>query len=159
MGRKIWIVGVAAAVLFAISALTGFSVNLPRRQLQLHLLSSLGSGTLAFFCQLWIVLYLVATDRLLRRTARREGFEAEVVPLLDRLLARTLPVLLPTLGLVVVAVALGGEVYTGRLSAAVHQALGWVALASQGAALAVEKGVLDRHEALVLEVDRRVSHG
>jgi hypothetical protein len=157
MGKNIWIVGVAAAVLFTVSALTGYSVEPRRGEIRLHLLISVGSGLLVVFCQLWIAFYLLTTDRLVRRTVRREGLAEELLEPLAGWLVRTLPLLIPALALAVAVVALGAETYTGRLSAAAHQALGWGALAFQAAALAVEKGVLERHEALFREVDRQVS--
>jgi len=155
MTRSIWIVGVAAAVLLIAAGTTGYAAETDRQD-PVHVGLSLAAGLLLFFSQTWFVLYLLLTGRLLVRNARRLDWHRPV-ELSRRFLWRTLPPAAIAIAGALALVLLGGKVLTREHSVAVHHALFWATLAAAATALRVERGVGREHEALLREMDRRLS--
>lgn len=156
MGRKLWIVGLLAAVLFFVSSLTGYPVEGEiGTPLRLHLLVALGAALLAFFCHAALVLYLGLTGRLLATTFRERELATLRVRWADvrRRSRIALPLAVFAFSGAVASVLLGGGTYTGSVATPLHHGLAWTALAAQAAALAVEWPLLGRHERLIRGVD------
>lgn len=154
MTRSIWIVGVAAAVLLIAAGVTGYAAEADRQD-PVHVGLSLAAGLLLFFSQIWFVLYLLLTGRLLVRNARRLDWRRPV-ELSRRFLWRTIPPAAITIAGALALVLLGGKVLTREHSVAAHHALFWLTLAAATTALVVERGVRREHEALLQAMDRRM---
>lgn len=154
MGRKIWFVGLLALLLFTLAGAGGLRVEVDSDGFRWHLLLGLGSSLLAVFAHGWVVVYLLLTGRLLRRTlgAPAAGPHRVVARRSRWAWPLALAAALGSLGVL----AGSAPVYTGRLSAAAHQGMFWGALALQLAALAAEWRALGLHERLIRATDGRL---
>lgn len=156
MARKIWLCGIFAAVLFLAAAIRALAVESFGPD-PVHVGLSLAATTLLCFSQLWFVLYLVLTGRMLRRTLG-DGTWREPLALSSRLQRLTLPLALASAVGALGEVALGAWYLVSLNAARLHTVVFWMTLAVTLAALWVEHTVARDHERMLREVDARVSH-
>jgi hypothetical protein len=157
MARALLIFGWLGTAGLIAAAVLGYTA--PRaadpHALQGHVLMSLGATLVVMFSHTWILLYLLATGRVLSQVAAARGFEPELAERARRLRLRALPWLLVVLAAVTATFLLGGNAFGGRTAAAIHHALFYVTLVLQLSAMTVERRVLAEHEGLSIEVARR----
>jgi hypothetical protein len=157
MTRSIWIVGVFGFVLTLAAAWTGYLVD-GGDGYPLHMGLSLAAGLALFLSQVWFVLYLLLTHRLLVRTGRETGWP-ELEERSRRFVLSILPFAVVTLAGVVVLSMLGGKILAGDHPVGVHRLVAWITLLAAALALLLEHGAARDHEALIREADARVSGG
>jgi hypothetical protein len=133
-------------------------------QVRSHVLLSLAATLVLIFSHTWIVLYLLATGRVISQAAAERypggaGGDAAVAVLLERarrLRLRALPWLLAAIGALAAAFLTGSAAASGSIPAPVHQALFYVTLAAQGAAMLIERRVLAEHDRVGDDLRRRL---
>lgn len=140
-------------------------------QVRSHVLLSLAATLVLVFSHTWIVLYLLATGRVISQVAAERfpgsvagsdgggdgaGAIGELLERARRLRLRALPWLLAAIAAVAATFLAGNAVVSGSIPAPVHQALFYVTLAAQGAAMLVERRVLAEHDRAGDELRRRV---
>lgn len=162
MGRKMWFVAVLGLGLFVLAGVLGYGVvDTDGDGFRTHLLLAMGAGLLIFFSHGWIVIYLLLTGRLVRRTEVPDAArENELAALRRRVRTRgrwVLPLLILAAAGAVATVTLGAQVYTGVLSLASHQLLAWGTVAADVVALALAWPLLGRHETLIRRTDAALS--
>lgn len=160
MGRKIWFVAVGGLVLFVLAGVLGYGVDVEEDGFRLHLFLAMAAGLLIFFTHGYLVVYLILTGRLLRRTEVPESAEGELAALRRRVLRRgrwLIPVLVVAAAGAVLTVTLGASVYTQVLSLASHQLLAWGTVALEIVALGLAWPLLGRHETLIRRTDSALS--
>lgn len=138
MTRSIWILGALGFVLTLAAVGTGYLVDLGERY-SLHMGLSLAAGLALFFSQVWFVLYLLLTHRLLTRTGRETG-ASEVAQGSRRFVTAIAPLALVTLAGVVVLTLLGGKILAGDHPAGLHHLVAWITVLAGALALALEFG-------------------
>jgi len=157
MARALLVLGWLGTAGLLAAAVLGYTA--PRaadpHALQGHVLMSLAATLVVMFSHTWILLYLLATGRVLSQVVAARGFAAELAERARRLRLRALPWLLAVLAAVTVTFFLGGIAFGGRTAAAIHQALFFVTLGLQLGAMTVERRVLAEHEGLSIDVARR----
>lgn len=151
-----WYVAVAGLVLLVATGLLGYGIDGDDGRFQLHLLLGLGSGMLLFFAHGWIAVYLLLTHRLLR-TSVPAAERGELFAAVGRRVRWGLPLAFVAAVAAAALVAGGVPVFTGKWSHAVHQAAFVGVALLEVAALAVERPLLERHETLIRETDRRLA--
>ena len=154
MARKIWLCGIFALALFLASAIRAFLVD-PRGPDPVHVGLALAAATLLCFSQLWFVLYLVLTGRMLRRTLADDTWR-EPLAISSRSQRMTVPLALASAAGVLGEVALGTWFLTSPTAASLHTVVFWISLVVTLAALWVEHTVARDHERMLREVDARV---
>lgn len=161
MGRKIWFVAVGGLVLFVLAGVLGYGVDVEEDGFRLHLFLAMAAGLLIFFTHGYLVVYLILTGRLLRRTEVPDsGAQGELAELRRRVLRRgrwVIPVLVVAAAGAVLTVTLGASVYTEVLSLATHQLLAWGTVALEIVALGLAWPLLGRHETLIRRTDSALS--
>jgi hypothetical protein len=158
MGRALLIMGLlGTAGLLAAAALgyglTGAADALLVRQ---HVLLSLAASLVLMFSHTWIVLYMLATGKVISRVVRERGYPEELLEPARRLRLRFVPWLLAAFAAVAATFLTGGLVLSGGAPAAVHQVLFYATLVLQGAAMVAERRVLAEHERLAADLGRRM---
>lgn len=151
LGRGLLLVGVLAALGFAATAVLGYPLaGNTDPGLQRHILVGLASTLLLLFSHGWILLYLIATGRVIRQT------EPGHVEAARRFKLRCFPPLVLAMALAVATFVLGAGAFTAQAEPAVHHALFFATLAAQALALWIEWRVLDDNERLLGEIGERL---
>lgn len=117
-----------------------------------HLLVGLGVTLLALFAHVWVLLFLLATGRLLARGAREGVVPDDVLAQAARLRRRCWPWLGAAVVVVMASFITGGGVSTHYISPRVHRTAFWAALVFQAVALWVEGRSLAAHDRLMARV-------
>jgi hypothetical protein len=168
MRRVLLILGALGTAGLIAAAGLGYSApGTGEMRMRAHVLSSLAATLVVLFSHTWIVLYLLATGRVMSQAVREHGMDEEhrsgqgrpAGELLDRarrLRLAALPWLLAALAGVVVTFLLGGAAFGGPGWSRLHHALFYVTLALQIVAMRAELRVLAGHDALGVELARRL---
>jgi|GEM_PF-4064507 len=167
MERSIWIVGVFALLLFLGAIGTGYAIQDPSEN-GLHLGLALAAGVLLGFTQIWFVLYLLLTGRLLHRHLGDEsgteigangGEDAWEDPLHRARLhrRRTVPPAIATVVGLLALVVLGTRLPIQPGALVYHHAVSWLTFAAAVGALVTERRVARDHSRLLGEVDARIA--
>jgi hypothetical protein len=157
MRRALLILGVlGTAGLIATAALGYHTSGASEMRVRGHVLLSLAATLVVMFSHTWIVLYLVATGRVLVRVVRERGQGEDLLERGRRLRLRAVPWLLAALAAVVATFLLGGAAFNGPGLARLHHAMFYVTLVLQIAAMRVEQRVLAGHDSLGVELTRRL---
>jgi len=157
MGRALLVLGLLGTAGLIAAAAIGYGMGeFGDARVRAHVLLSLGAALVLMFSHTWIVLYLLATGRVISAVVRERGYEEELLERARRLRLRAIPWLLAALGAVLAAFLTGGAVLSHAAPAAVHHALFYLALALQVGAMVAERRVLAEHERLAAELGRRV---
>lgn len=144
LGRGLLFVGVLAGLGFAATAVLGYPLSGNTDPgMQRHILVGLASTLLLLFSHCWILLYLIATGRVIRQTEPAQAGAAR------RFKIRCFPVLALAVALAVATFVLGAGAYTDQVAAWMHHALFFATLVAQGLALWIEGKVLDDNEQLL----------
>lgn len=146
----IWSLAVLATGGILATGLAGYRAGLDVSHLRGHLLAALASTMLLTFAHLWILLYLLATARLLRREAGERGIDEEAV---DGFARRAVLPFTLALGGVAAMLASGAMAYAGTLSATSHGVVFWVGSAAQVVALVLARGVVSGHDQVVRRIE------
>lgn len=156
MARKIWLCGIFALALFLAAAIRAFLVD-PIGPDPVHVGLALAAASLLGFSQLWFVLYLVLTGRMLRRTLADDTWRKPLA-ISSRSQRMTVPLALASATGVLGEVALGTWFLTSPTAANLHTVVFWITLVVTLGALWVEHTVARDHERILREVNARVSH-
>jgi hypothetical protein len=101
--------------------------------------------------------YLIGTGKAIKDAVRENGLDLAIIEETKRFKNESYPWLMLAMGLVMATFILGGGVATGSVPRWVHHVLFYLAAASQGYALWVERRVLTQNERLMTDVDRRLA--
>jgi hypothetical protein len=163
MGRALLVLGLLGTAGLIAAAVLGYGLGgAADTQVRAHVLLSLGAALVLMFSHTWIVLYLLATGRVISQVVRERGWqeapEAQSGPLEQarRLRLRVIPWLVATIAAVAATFLTGGAALAGAVPAAVHHALFYLTLGLQGGAMLAERRVLAGHERLAAELGRRL---
>ena len=157
MGRSLWFLGALATVGVAVAAGLGYGLHSPSDPgMPRHVIAALASSLLLMLSQIWILLYLLATGKVIRDAVREGGLGPAPLIALRRLRRVCYPAILLAAALVLATFLVGGVVASKGAPPWVHHALFWAALAVQAVALWVEWWGLAGNERLLVEVDRRL---
>lgn len=157
MGRALLVLGVlGTAGLVAVAALGYGLGRAADAQVRQHVLLGLAASLLLIFSHTWIVLYMLTTGKVIAQVVRERGYPAELLEQARRLRLRVIPWLLAALTAVAVTFLTGSAVLSGVVRPAVHQALFFLALVLQVAAMVAERRVLAEHERLAADLGRRI---
>jgi hypothetical protein len=124
--------------------------------LRAHVLLGLGACLVLLFSHCWILLYLLATGRVVASLVRENGLPGEIAARSGALRRRALPWLGLALGTALGTVLLGSAAFAGGSRIVFHHALFYVALAAQARALWIETGVLRDNHRLLADLGRRL---
>src|SRR3954471_19417104 len=159
MGRALLIVGAMSTLGLIAAAVAGYllhgpvdAANMPR-----HVLIALASSLLLLFSHCWIMFYLIGTGKAIKDAVKENGLEQDIVEETKRFKNESYPWLMLAMALVMATFIVGGGVATGVVSRWIHHVLFYLAAASQGYALWVERRVLIQNERLMVDVDRRLA--
>ena len=157
IGKVLLVLGVlGTAGLIATGAFGYGLVGSSDLHVRLHLLLSLEATLVLLFSHTWIVLYLLATGRVITRAASGRADAADLLDQARRLRLKAIPWLLAALGAVGAAFLSGGTAYSGPFLKIVHHALYFIAVAAQVGALVVERRVLAEHDRVTASLLRRI---
>ncbi|HLX09104.1 MAG TPA: hypothetical protein VKY89_14725 [Thermoanaerobaculia bacterium] len=157
MGRALLALGLlGTAGLIAAAALGYGLTGAADTQVRAHVLLSLAASLVLMFSHTWIVLYLLATGRVISGVVREKGFESELLERARRPRLRAILLLLAALAAVGGTFMSGGAALSGTAPAALHHALFYVTLLLQGGAMFAERRVLADQESLAIELGRRL---
>lgn len=117
-----------------------------------HALAGLGATLLAVFAQVWVLIFLLASGRLLARMERAGEVSADVLGEAARLRRRSWPWAVLAVLAVLAALISGGGVSSTYVSPPVHRAAFWLAVALQAVALWAEGRNLAAHDGLLARV-------
>jgi hypothetical protein len=158
MRRVLLVLGVFGTVGLVASAAIGYSVtHASDPQMQAHALISLTATLVLMFSHTWIVLYLVATGRVMAQGVASAGLDATLLERARRLRLHTLPWLLAAILSLIATFLLGSAAFAGRLLAMLHHVFFYVTLILQIVAMRVEGKVLAEHDEIGLDVARRLA--
>jgi hypothetical protein len=157
IGRVLLVLGLLGTVGLIATGVFGYGlVGSSDTHVRLHLLLSLEATLVLLFSHTWIVLYLLATGRVITRAASGRADAADLLDRARRLRLRAIPWLLAALAAVGAAFLSGGTAYLGTFLKIVHHALYFVAVAAQIGALVVERRVLVEHDRVTADLLRRL---
>jgi hypothetical protein len=165
MGRALLVLGLLGTAGLVAAAVLGYGVSgAADSQVRAHVLLSLGATLVLLFSHTWIVLYLLATGRVLSQVVRERGWldrpppdgGAELLERARRARLRAIPWLVAALAAVAAAFLSGGAALAGSATATVHHVLFYLMLVLQGGAMVAERRVLAEHERLAAELGRRL---
>ena len=155
MGRALIVVGAVAVAAFLAAGVLGFEAS-DRGNLRLHLLVGFVSVLLLLLSQVWILIFLVASGRAVRRTVERAGLDPALAAESRARVRRLAPWLASAVLLSVATFALGPQMGGGRAPRWLHAGLAAVALAAQLSALVLERRELGAHALRLGELARAV---
>ncbi|HVR10924.1 MAG TPA: hypothetical protein VMW75_22975 [Thermoanaerobaculia bacterium] len=158
MGRALLVLGLLGTAGLIATAVLGYGVSPGASDAQVrgHVLLSLAAAMVLMFSHTWIVLYLLATGKVISRVARERGIAEELLEQARRLRLRAIPWLLAALAAVAATFLTGGAALSAAVPAWVHHALFYLTLVLQGGAMVAERRVLAEHERLAAELGRRL---
>ncbi len=158
MGRALLVLGLLGTAGLIATAALGYGVvtGAPEAQVRGHVLLGLAAAMVLMFSHTWIVLYLLATGKVISRVVKERGIDEGLLEQARRLRLRAIPWLLAALGAVAATFLTGGAALSAALPAWVHHALFYLTLLLQGSAIVAERRVLAEHERLAAELGRRV---
>ena len=158
MGRALLIVGAMSTLGVIAAAVAGYTLHGPTdANMPLHVLIALASSLLLLFSHCWIMFYLIGTGKAIKDAVRENGLESDIIEETKRFKNESYPWLMLAMGLVMATFILGGGVATGVVPRWIHHLLFYLAAASQGYALWVERRVLIQNERLMGDVYRRLA--
>ncbi|HVT59825.1 MAG TPA: hypothetical protein VHR45_15670 [Thermoanaerobaculia bacterium] len=164
MGRALLLLGLlatlgliaAAAMGYGVSGSFGRQLGSGADLLRGHVLVGLGACLVLLFSHCWILLYLLATGRVVAGLVRENGLEAEIAARSGRLRLRALPWLALALMAALATFLLGSIAFAGSAPVGVHHALFYATLAAQGRALWIESRVLRDNHRLLADLGQRL---
>jgi hypothetical protein len=157
MGRSLLFVGLLGTVAVVVAGVLGFGMHSPSDPgMPKHVIAALVASLPVLFSHCWILLYLLATGRVIGDAVREGGLDPALLAESRRLRRVCYAWLLLAAGLVAADFLVGGAVASNAAKPWVHQALFWAALAAQGIALWAEWRGLTANERLLGEVDQRL---
>ncbi|MBV8202167.1 MAG: hypothetical protein JOZ15_16225 [Acidobacteria bacterium] len=158
MGRALLVLGLLGTAGLIATAVLGHGVvsGAPDSAVRGHVLLGLAAALVLMFSHTWIVLYLLATGKVLSRVVQEQSFPLEVLETARRLRLRAIPWLLAALAAVAATFLTGGAVAGGSAPGWVHNSLFVLTLLLQGGAMLAERRVLAEHERLAVELGRRM---
>lgn len=158
MGRALLIIGALAALGFLASGVLGYLLEGPGdTAMSRHVLVALAACLAQLFAHCWVLIYLFITGWAIRETVQEGGLDVRYVEEAHRFKASVAPWLAAAILLGVATFLLGGAAARGAVKAWIHHGLFFVTLAVQAWALWLELRVLRANQALIHEIDRRVS--
>jgi hypothetical protein len=158
MKRVLLILGVLGTLGLMAAAAAGYGwLGGPDPQMHSHALLSLAATLVLMFSHTWIVLYLLATGRVMADTVAARGLDAAPIERARRLRLKTLPWLLAAIAALITTFLLGSVAFSGRILSWLHQGFFYLALLLQIAAIRIEARVLAEHDRLSIEVARQVA--
>jgi hypothetical protein len=158
MGRSLLIAGVLGTVGVMVAAGLGYGLSSPADAgMRTHVVAALVALLLLMFSHSWILLYLLATGKMIRDAVREGGLDPEPLAVSRSLRRICYPVILAAALLTIATFLVGGAVAARAASPWVHQTLFWSALAVQGAALWFEWKGLAVNERVLVDVDQRLA--
>ncbi len=138
--------------------MAGYLLHSPTdANMPLHVLIGLASSLLLLFSHCWIMFYLIGTGKAIKDAVRENGLEPDLIEETKRFKNESYPWLMLAMGLVMATFIVGGGVATGSVPRWIHHGLFYLAAASQGYALWVERRVLVQNERLMGDIDRRLA--
>lgn len=155
MGRALIFVGVFAVAAFVAAGALGFEAT-DRGNLRLHLLVGFVSVLLLLLSQVWILIFLAASGRAVRRTVALAGLDPALTAESRARLRRLAPWLASAVLLTVATFAVGPQMAGGRAPRWLHAGLAAAALAAQVSALVLERRELGAHALRLAELARTV---
>jgi len=157
MGRALLVLGLLGTAGLLATAALGYGLSgIADVEVRRHVLLGLAAALVLVFSHTWIVLYMLATGKVISRVVRERGYPEELLESARRLRLRVIPWLLAALGAVLATFLTGGAVLAGSTPAIVHQLLFYLALVLQGAVMLAERRVLAEHERLAADLGRRM---
>jgi hypothetical protein len=157
MGRALLVLGLLGTAGLLATAALGYGLSgTADVEVRRHVLLGLAAALVLVFSHTWIVLYMLATGKVISRVVRERGYPEELLESARRLRLRVIPWLLAALGAVLATFLTGGAVLAGSTPAIVHQLLFYLALVLQGAVMLAERRVLAEHERLAADLGRRM---
>lgn len=161
MGRTMIFVGFLAVLALGAAGVQGFlrvegTMERGDPALQPHILLSLVAVSLALLAHGWIVIYLTATARVVRRFAAQHGRGDLVGPRLDRFGRRTVPPAVLGFLAVLATFLLGASAQAGWVGGVWHVMAFAAAVLFQLWALAVEWPALEAVERSIRDLERAV---
>ena len=158
MGRALLILGLLGTAGLIATAVLGHGVvsGATDAQVRGHVLLGLAAALVLMFSHTWIVLYLLATGKVISRVVQERSFPEELIEPARRLRLRAIPWLLAALAAVAGTFLTGGAVLSGAVAGWVHDTLFVLALVLQGGAMLAERRVLAEHQRLAAELGRRM---
>jgi len=157
MGRALLVLGLLGTAGLLATAALGYGLSgIADVEVRRHVLLGLAAALVLVFSHTWIVLYMLATGKVISRVVRERGYPEELLESARRLRLRVIPWLLAVLGAVLATFLTGGAVLAGSAPAIVHQLLFYLALVLQGAVMLAERRVLAEHERLAADLGRRM---
>jgi hypothetical protein len=157
MRRVLLILGVLGTLGLVAAAAAGYGwLGGPDPQMHAHALLSLAATLVLMFSHTWIVLYLLATGRVMADTVRAGGMDTALLERARRLRLHALPWLVGAVVALIVTFLLGSVAFSGRILGSLHHGFFFVALVLQIAAVRVEGRVLAEHDQLSIEVARHL---
>jgi len=158
MGRALLIIGALATLGFLASGALGYLLESPAdAAMPRHVLVALAACLAQLFSHCWILIYLFITGWAIRETVQEGGLDARYVEEANRFKTSVAPWLVAAVLLGVATFLLGGAAARGAVKSWIHHGLFFVTLAVQGWALWRELHVLRANQALIHEIDRRVT--
>jgi len=157
MGRALLVLGLLGTAGLLAAAALGFGLSgVADVAVRQHVLLGLAATLMLMFSHTWIVLYMLATGKVISRVVRERGYPEELLEPARRLRLRFIPWLLAAAAAVIATFLTGGLVLSGGAPPAVHHLLFYVTLVLQGAAMVAERRVLAEHERLAGDLGRRM---
>lgn len=157
MGRALLVLGLLGTAGLLAAAALGYGLSgIAEAQVRRHVLLALAAALVLMFSHTWIVLYMLATGKVISRVVRERGYPEELLERARRLRLRVIPWLLAALAAVAATFITGGAVLSGGVPAIVHQLLFYLALVLQGTVMLAERRVLAEHERLAADLGRRM---
>jgi MFS family permease len=158
MGRALLIVGAAATIGLAATAVLGYMLTgLVGPEMSRHVLIALASCLLLLFSHCWIMFYLIGTGKAIKEAVNENKLDPDLIEETKRYKNRSYPSLMLAMALAMATFILGGGAATQVLPVWIHHVLFWLALAAQVRSLWIEKTVLDANEKLMADIDRRLA--
>ena len=150
-------VGVVATVALAATGTFGYNTGEGIADLQLHLALAVGTAMAVLFPHLWVLIYLLATGRGLRRAVAAGGEGATsalaTLPALARARRRAF-IALVAASATLLALVFSGAAANRETGGALHGTLFWATLVLQVGALVVEWRALRLNASLLAALDR-----
>src|ERR1700726_2502456 len=157
MGRALLVMGLLGTPGLLAAAALGYGLSgVADVAVRQHVLLGLAATLVLMFSHTWIVLYMLATGKVISRVVRERGYPDELLERARRLRLRVVPWLLAALAAVAATFLTGGAVLSGAMPAIVHQLLFFLTLVLQGAVMLAERRVLAEHERLAADLGRRM---
>ncbi|HYL05478.1 MAG TPA: hypothetical protein VE075_05535 [Thermoanaerobaculia bacterium] len=158
MGRALLALGLLGTAGLIAAAALGYGVNPGAADAQVrgHVLLGLAAAMVLLFSHTWIVLYLLATGKVISRVVKERGIAEELLEQARRLRLRAIPWLLAALAAVAATFLTGGAALAASVPGWVHHTLFYLTLLLQGGAVVAERRVLAEHERLAAELGRRL---